>query len=146
MTTAAVRPDPPLVAASLLAGDVMSRRLVTVSPDDSLLAAWELLSRGDFRHLPVVGPDGRCLGVVDDRMLTVAWLAGSVVQARRQVREIMPPRVHCVRPYAPLGMVAEIMLAERATVVPVVDERRALLGLVTDRDVVAAVAAEIPAG
>ena len=136
---------PVRIAAALAAEDVMTRRLVTVTPDDSLLAAAELLSRSHFRHLPVVGPAGRCLGVIDDRMLTAAWLAGPFAPPQRRVGEIVPVRVHCVRPGTTVGRIAEIMLAEGTTAVPVVDEHRDLLGLVTDRDVLAAVEAELSA-
>ncbi len=123
----------------VLVADVMARLLVTVSPDESLYAAWELLSRGEIHHLPVVSGE-RCVGVVDDRVVAAA-LATPVVTRRRRIADVMSQRVHCVLPDTPLRRVAEIMRMERATAVPVVDEHLRLLGLVTDRDVVAAVAA-----
>ena len=125
--------------------DVMAVRLVTVAPTDSLLAAWELMARGDIHHLPVVSASGRCLSVVDDR-LVAGSLANLLDRPRRRVADVMPPRVHCVLPDTPLRRAAEIMHTERVTAVPVVDEHLALVGLVTDRDVVAAVAAGTAAG
>jgi CBS-domain-containing membrane protein len=128
----------PLRAGPLLVDDVMTRLLVTVGPDESLLAAWELLNRGDIHHLPVVSGE-RCVAVVDDRLVAAA-IASPLVTRRRRVADVMPQRVHCVLPDTPVQRAAEIMRLERATAVPVVDERLRLLGLVTDRDVVAAVA------
>jgi CBS domain-containing protein len=122
----------------VVVSDVMTRLLVTVRPDESLFAAWELLSRGDIHHLPVVSA-GRCVAVVDDRMVAGA-IASPLVTRRRTVAEVMPQRVHCVLPSTPLRRVAGIMRLEGTTAVPVVDEHRRLLGLVTDRDLVAAVA------
>ena len=122
----------------LLASDVMSRLLVTVRPDESLLAAWELLSRGEIHHLPVVSGE-RCVSVVDDRIVAAA-VANPLVTRRRRIAEVMPKRVHCVLPDTPLRRIAEILRVERATAVPVVDEHMRLLGIVTDRDVVYAVA------
>jgi CBS-domain-containing membrane protein len=118
--------------------DVMAVHLVTIAPTDSLLAAWELMARGDIHHLPVV-VNGRCLSVVDDRVVAGA-LANPLARPRRRVADVMPPRVHCVLPDTPLSRAAEIMHLERVTAVPVVDEHMALVGLVTDRDVVVAVA------
>ena len=119
--------------------DVMSDVVVTVTPADSLLAAWELLWRGGFHHLPVVGSDGRCLSLLDDRLV-----AGSLVATygltRRRVADIMPARVHCITAGSSLGEAAEIMHQDRATALPVVDERMHLIGIVTDSDVVAVVA------
>ena len=118
--------------------DVMSRRLVAVGPEDSLLSAWELMARGDIHHLPVL-VHGRCMSVVDDRIVAGA-LANPIARPRRRVADVMPPRVHCVLADTPVRRAAEIMRDEHATAVPVVDERMNILGLVTDRDVVAAVA------
>lgn len=119
--------------------DVMAVRLVTVGPDESLLSAWELMARGDIHHLPVV-LNGRCLSVLDDRIVAGA-LANPLARPRRRVADVMPPRVHCVLADTSLRRAAAIMRDERATAVPVVDEKMALVGLVTDRDVVGAVAA-----
>ena len=121
------------------AADVMAVRLVTVAPTDSLLAAWELMARGEIHHLPVV-LNGRCLSVVDDR-LVAGHLANPLARPRRRVADVMPPRVHCVLGDTPLRRVAEIMRTENATAVPIVDEHLRLVGLVTDRDIVTAVAA-----
>ena len=131
-------------AATRRVADVMTRRLVTVGPEDTLLAAWELLSRSDFRHLPVVGNDGRVLAVVDECLLAAEWMSAPLAAGRRRrIGEFMPQRVHCVHVDAPLGRVAEIMAAERATCVPVVDDGMHLVGLVTDVDIVRSVAAEM---
>jgi CBS domain-containing protein len=119
--------------------DVMSVRLVTIAPNHSLLAAWELMARGGIHHLPVV-VNGRCLAVVDDRTVAGA-LANPLALPRRLVSDVMPVRVHCVLADTPLRRAAEIMRAEHVTALPVVDQHLTLVGLVTDADVVAAVAA-----
>jgi CBS domain-containing protein len=52
--------------ADLKVGDVMTRALVTISPDDDALAAAKLMGERRIRHLPVV-QDGMLLGVVGIR-------------------------------------------------------------------------------
>ncbi|WP_404336873.1 CBS domain-containing protein [Sphingomonas sp. MMS12-HWE2-04] len=43
--------------------DVMTAPAITVSPDESVLAALALMTRRRIRHLPVL-EDGRCIGFV----------------------------------------------------------------------------------
>ncbi|HWL37994.1 MAG TPA: CBS domain-containing protein [Frankiaceae bacterium] len=126
------------VAREPLVSSVMTRLLVTVGPDESVYAAWDLLSRGRIHHLPVV-VQGRCVAVVEDRAVAAA-IAGPIASGRHRVADVMPSRVHCVLPDTPVRRVAEIMALEETTAVPVVDEHMELLGLVTHRDVVRAVA------
>ncbi|MGW0073065.1 CBS domain-containing protein, partial [Streptosporangium sandarakinum] len=43
----------------LTVGQVMSRTLVAVDPDESPLLAWEIMRRAGVHHLPVVDGDRR---------------------------------------------------------------------------------------
>jgi CBS domain-containing protein len=52
--------------ADVKVGDVMTRALLTVSPDDDAVAAAKLMGERRIRHLPVV-QDGMLLGVVGIR-------------------------------------------------------------------------------
>jgi CBS domain-containing protein len=52
--------------AELKVSDVMTRSLVTVSPDDDALAAAKLMGERQIRHLPVV-QDGMVLGILGIR-------------------------------------------------------------------------------
>jgi len=118
--------------------EIMTTSLVTVTPADSLLSAWELMSRGDIHHLPVV-VGGQCVGMLDDRLIA-ADLARPVIGPRRRVADAMPQRVHCILPDTAVRRAAEMMRDERLTALPVVDETMRLVGLVTDRDMVGVVA------
>ena len=59
-------------ALELLATDVMTRNVITCDPDDSIDHVMEAMTRGRFRHLPVVR-HGELLGLVS---------IGDVVKAR----------------------------------------------------------------
>ncbi|WP_279575863.1 CBS domain-containing protein [Actinomadura barringtoniae] len=37
---------------------MMTTEPLTITPDDSMLMAWELMARAHVHHLPVVGKDG----------------------------------------------------------------------------------------
>ena len=57
----------------LRVGDVMTRRVLTVSPDDDILAAGALMAERRIRHLPVV-QDGMVMGIVGLRDVTRSLL------------------------------------------------------------------------
>src|SRR5262249_47023234 len=61
----AVRLDPDAVRL----GDIMTRAPDTVQPGDSVRDALELMSAGNYRHLPVVDDRRRVVGIVSIRDL-----------------------------------------------------------------------------
>jgi CBS domain-containing protein len=73
-------------------GEVMTRSLVTVSPDDDALAAAKLMGERQIRHLPVV-QDGMLLGVVGIRdvlrSLVEALWRDRDADARETARELL---------------------------------------------------------
>jgi CBS domain-containing protein len=52
--------------AAMRVQDLMSSRVVTCTPDDTMAKACQLMNQHNFRHLPVV-QDGRIVGVVSIR-------------------------------------------------------------------------------
>lgn len=124
---------------------LMSRNLLAVTMDESVLVAWEVMERAGIHHLPVITPDGRCAGVVDAATIAAEWEAGPPAHARRPVsayvRERRSPRVYrsdTVR------VAARVMAANGLDAVPVVDQNGALVGLITARDLIAALAGMRP--
>jgi len=73
-------------------GDVMTRNPVTISPDDDILAAAQLMSERRIRHLPIV-QGGNLLGIVGIRevMRTLVerlWRTQDP-EARERARELL---------------------------------------------------------
>jgi len=120
----------------------MSRNVVSISPDDTLRTASEIMEFGDVRHLPVVR-GGELIGVVSERDLLKASLSNVIgVPADEQsyflegvtISEVMssPPvfvsvldSVHCV---------AALMADRKIGCLPVLDSGK-VVGLVTEIDV-----------
>jgi CBS domain-containing protein len=72
--------------------DVMTTRLVSVSPDDEILAAARLMGEHRVRHLPLI-EDGNLLGIVGIRDVLAAlveqmWRTQDA-QARETVRQLL---------------------------------------------------------
>ncbi|MDR8412541.1 CBS domain-containing protein [Nonomuraea sp. 3-1Str] len=125
--------------ASLTAEQVMSRVLVTITPDESPLMAWELMRRAGVHHLPIV--DGRhVLGILSREHLAASWSGGPSEQSVRQVGSMLgrEPRPR-VGPGDTLRRIAGLMVDAGCDAVPVVSAR-GLVGLITTRDVLNAVA------
>ncbi|MFP3237387.1 MAG: CBS domain-containing protein [Vulcanisaeta sp.] len=62
--------------SSLTVGDVMSRNVVVVEADASLIKAVHIMAKHGIRHLPVVGESGRVVGIISirDAAITLARL------------------------------------------------------------------------
>ena len=78
--------------AEVKVGDVMTRRLLTISPDDDVLAAAQLMSERRVRHLPVVQGEN-LLGIVGIRevmrMLVERLWRTQDPEARERARDLL---------------------------------------------------------
>lgn len=123
----------------LTAGQVMSRVLLVVEPEESVLMAWELMRRAGVHHLPVVHR-GRLMGVLTREDVAGAWQGGPDAQSRCHVRSLVAGRrTPHVQPGDPMPKVAAAMLDAQADAVPVMAESR-IVGLITTTDLLEAVA------
>ena len=66
---------------------VMSRRIIAVSPEESVaVAAARLLSQHNIGALPVCSRDGRLRGMVTDRDIVVRCVAAGTIRSIRALR------------------------------------------------------------
>jgi CBS domain-containing protein len=128
----------------MLVGDIMSPDVYTVAPSDTVLRAEETMKREHIRHLPVV--DGDVLvGLVTQRdIMAVAPSPLSTsseeddieAKARMRVERIMRGFVESVRPDTDAVEAADRMLDLKIGCLPVLDERKRVVGIVTEADYV----------
>jgi CBS domain-containing membrane protein len=127
----------------IIVADVMSVKLVALSPTDTMKTARELMHRERIRHLPVVS-EGRLVGLLTQRDLlkaTVSHLVEMDLEERNQIEtgvpvlEIMEKHVFTIPPSMPLSRAGEIMLSHKFGCLPVV-ERGELKGILTESDFV----------
>ena len=73
--------------------EVMSRRIIAISPEETVAVAARLLSQHNIGALPVCSRDGRLRGMVTDRDIVVRCVAAGDDPERTRVAEIMTRRV-----------------------------------------------------
>lgn len=112
---------------------IMTTDVITLGPDNTLGEARKIFLGKRIRHLPIV--EGKKLvGIV------TTWdmfkLGKSVEEySDMKIREIMTTRVATLDPGQHIGAVAEMLLEHLFHAVPIVNDHRELLGIVTATDV-----------
>lgn len=141
--------------------DVMTKDPITIDPEAPLETAAAVMQEREVRHLPVVDEAGRLVGLIGDRDLRGALLAPALAEhlsgaaqrrlrglvgalANLRVRDAMTWDAVTIDPQAPVARAAAVMFEGRIGCLPVVEDRR-LVGIVTERDVLKALAATLPA-
>lgn len=131
--------------------EFMSGDPVSISSDASAYEAYEIMLRYGIRHLPVVGADSRVIGVVSTDDLAAALAIplrprqGLAIDEAREalelgVAEIMTHAPHTLRRDASLGEAAERMAIARCGCLPIVDAEGRLEGLLSETDLLHALA------
>jgi acetoin utilization protein AcuB len=126
---------------------IMSRRVVTVGPDDTLATVRALFLRHGFHHLLVV-EDGKLVGVLSDRDLLRALspMLGTFSETTRdadtlnkRAHQVMSRNIKALKAASSLDEAIDI-LASPASVscLPVVDEQSRPVGIVSWRDLLRA--------
>ena len=124
--------------------DIMTREVVTLYEEDNLIGVEEGMQHFRFRHLPVVD-DGRLVGLITQRdLLRVA--ASSLEHGAQQktellkesvfVRDVMWRDLVTVREDTPLSDAGLLMWNNKLGCLPVVDDDKKLVGIVTEADFV----------
>jgi CBS domain-containing protein len=123
---------------------VMRPAPVAAAADTSLLDAAALMSDRDVRHLPVVTEDGRVVGILSDRDVRAAVGdprrlledPGALAKARAlKVGQVMSRTVIAAHEDEPLATATAHFVQERIGALPVVNEQRRLVGILSYLDV-----------
>ena len=110
--------------------DVMIQDVVSVSPLATLVAAAQIMKDANVGVLPIVD-GGVTRGLVTDRDLVIRGIARGADPAATLVGECATTDLVCARPDADVGEAMDVMARLQIGRLPVVDEDRRLLGIVT---------------
>jgi CBS domain-containing protein len=113
--------------------DVMSTKLITLSPHHTFGEAVQLMSNHRFRHFIVLHADGKLAGVFSDRDVLRALGRTPNWQAKT-VSGVMTHEVVTVSPDTPLSEATAEMLSHRINCLPVIGENERVCGIITSTD------------
>jgi len=122
--------------------DIMSSPAITVSPEATLPAANALMKEKQIRHLPVT-EKGRLVGIVSRGDLREASISASInadqyelhfLLNKLTVGRLMTRKVRTVAPDALVVDAADLMTEHKIAGLPVVDADGAVIGIVTESD------------
>jgi CBS domain-containing protein len=145
--------------------EVMTKDLITVSPETSLQEAIQILAEQKIGGLPVVDPKGKLVGVISETDLT--WQAtgvdtppyimflDSVIYLQnpakhnqeihkalgQKVGDAMSDRPTTIKEDQPVREAARIMHEKKVRRLPVVNDQSELVGIITQGDVIKMMAA-----
>ena len=117
----------------------MSAPPITISHDTDFKAAMALMQQHRIRRLPVVDARGALAGIVAERDLLVA--ADRYLSSPVDVAQIMTRQVVTVGESTPVLQAATLMIERKIGGLPVLDASRKLLGIITETDLLKALAA-----
>lgn len=149
---------------SKIVADWMNRELLTVTPSTPLSEAVQLLVDRHISGLPVIDDDGKLVGVISESDLMwreqgleqppyMIFLGGVIYFQNpltydrdlhkalgQTVGEVMTPHAISISADTPLPEAAKIMHDKKIHRLPVVDEHQHPIGIITESDIVRAIA------
>lgn len=110
--------------------DIMSDRVVSISPNENLSAAAKLLKRCNIGALPVCEGEGRLRGILTDRDIVMRCVALDSDPQEVKVGEVMSRGVITTGPFEELEHAVRLMSGDQVRRIPVLDRGR-LVGMVS---------------
>ena len=128
----------------MLVQEWMTKDVITVSPDTSMMKASRLMKDKKIRRLPVVDEAGYVLGIVSDRDIKDASPSKATtldmhelyyLLSELKVKDIMTKNPFCARENDSMEAMALAMGEKRFGGMPVVDDQKKLVGIITESDI-----------
>jgi CBS-domain-containing membrane protein len=116
------------------AESVMTRNPVTCYAEGTLLVAAKRMWEHDVGALPVTDAADRVVGMITDRDVAMAAYTRGKGLEEITVESVMSTGVWCVMPQAPLTEVEALMQQHKVRRIPVVDQGRHPIGMITIDD------------
>jgi len=122
----------------------MSVDVITVDEDTSMMKASIIMKEKKIRCLPVVDKGGKVVGIVTDRDLrdaspskatTLDVYELNYLLSSMKIRDIMTKEIVYVRPDETAEFAALLMLENKISSLPVVNNKNRLVGIITQTDI-----------
>jgi CBS domain-containing protein len=131
--------DVEAVGVAVTVREYMTPRVLAVRADCAVSVAMDTIMVSGLRHLVVVDPDGRFLGLLPAELVSSSVL-GHLTRPRRIVADLIPPHPVHVAPATTMHAAASAMLDEQVDAVAVLESGGRLVGVLSWSDIVRMVA------
>ena len=121
--------------------EVMAKEVSTCRADDALATAARVMWERDIGAVPILGAEGKLVGIITDRDICMAAYFTGGQLSSIAIGEHMSKEVFTAEPDQNIESAEELMRSKQIRRLPVLDEARALVGMVTLGDVARAAAA-----
>ena len=118
------------IEKAVYAKEIMQTRIQTVTQDEPLAKILELMASHRINHIPVLGDNGKLVGLISYRTILKAIAAKGTVDLVT-VPEIMTTKILTATGNTTLHELSRVMVMENIECVPIVDNGRKLIGLIT---------------
>lgn len=112
-----------------------------VAPDDTVLQALELMAEKNIGSV-IVLEDGEVRGIFSERDYSRKVVLNGRSSKTTPIREVMTPEVYYVRPQDSVDRCMTLMTEKRFRHLPVLDDDKKLIGIISIGDVVKAIITE----
>lgn len=128
----------------MLVRNWMTREVVTLTPDRSMMKASKLLKEKNIGRVPIVNDDGELIGIVSDRDIKEASPSKATtldmhelyyLLSEIKLKDIMTRKVLTVREEDTVEKAAVILQEKKIGGMPVVDSDNKCVGIITNTDV-----------
>ncbi|MGE0127779.1 MAG: CBS domain-containing protein [Blastocatellales bacterium] len=119
----------------LRAGDIMSRNVVTVFPDDLVERAAQLMRNCDCGALPVTDANGQMIGLVTDRDITVRLVARGLDTQDSIVADCMTDEAFSCHANDCLEDCMRQMSRRQVRRMPIVNDGGQIIGIISQSDI-----------
>ncbi|MCB4792048.1 MAG: CBS domain-containing protein [Elusimicrobia bacterium] len=119
----------------LKAKDIMTKNVITISPDATLADVAELLDAKKITGVPVVDGEGKVIGVITEKdILNFAFQFVTNLHATR-VKEAMTVKVVSFTSDTDIDKISECFTKSLFRRVPIIDDGK-LVGILSRRDII----------
>lgn len=113
---------------------IMTKDVITLSPDQTLADARNLMLEKHFHHVPIV--EGKKLVGMITSWDFLKFGKSPEELTHVKLSEVMTTKIAALEPDQHIGAVAELLMEHLFHAVPIVNDDRELVGLVTSTDLI----------
>ncbi len=125
----------------MMVGNICTRKVVSVHPEDSILTAAQRMREQHVGDVLVVKDDHeRCIGILTDRDITIEVVANGVDPASLTVRDVMSDEVLMIDETEDILDALELMSRAGVRRLPVTTGQHDLCGIISIDDIIATLA------